>query len=49
MKHVFIKNETAESFLKPALGNILEVYLKIMNEIDSEELVGALEEIMSSY
>ena len=45
----FIKNETAESFLKPALGNILEVYLKIMNEIDSEELVGALEEIMSSY
>ena len=44
-----IKNETAEEFLKPALSNILEVYLKIMNEIDSEELVGALEEIMTIY
>ena len=44
-----IKNSTAEEFLKPALANILEVYLKIMNEIDSEELIGALEEIMTIF
>ena len=44
-----IKNETAEGFLKPALANILEVYLKIMNDIDSEELIGALEEIMTIF
>ena len=36
-------NETAVSFLKPALKNVLEVYLKIMEDIDSEELMTALE------
>ena len=44
-----VKNDTAEGFLKPALSNILEVYLKIMNEIDSEELVQSLEDIMTAY
>ena len=44
-----LRNDTAEEFLKPALKNILEVYLKIMSEVDSEELVSALEEIMAVY
>jgi hypothetical protein len=35
--------------LKPALKNILEVYLKLMSEIESEELVGALEEIVKHF
>ena len=35
--------------MKPALKNILEVYLKIMEEIDSEELIAALEVIMEKY
>lgn len=44
-----INNETAEEFLKPALANILEVYLKIMNEIDSEALVEAFEQIVACF
>ena len=35
--------------LKPHLGNILTSYLKLMSEIESEELVNALEEIVSLY
>ena len=44
-----LTDDTAIEFLKPALKNILEVYLKIMEEIDSEELIGALEVIMEKY
>ena len=44
-----LSNSTAIEFLKPALKNILEVYLRIMEEIDSEELIGALEVIMEKY
>ena len=42
-------NETAVNFLRPALKNVLEVYLKIMEDIDSEELVGALEQIVEIF
>ena len=45
----FLKKPTAVQFLKPALKGILEVYLKIISEIDSEKLVSALEEIMLVY
>jgi len=45
----FLRNNTAEQFLKPALKNILEVYLKIMGEVDNEELVSSLEEIIAVY
>lgn len=38
-----IKIDVAVNFLKPALQNLLEVYLKIMEDIDSDELIGALE------
>jgi len=44
-----LKNEAASQFLKPALQNLLEVYLKIMEEIDSEELISALEEIVEKF
>ena len=44
-----LNNETAVEFLKPALQSILEVYLRIMEEIDSEVLVDALQEIMECY
>ena len=44
-----LRNDTACEFLKPALKNILEVYLKIMEDIDSEELIGALEEIVERF
>jgi len=42
-------NEEATKFLKPALKDILGQYLKIMSEIDSEELVSALEEIVKHF
>ena len=42
-------NELAQSFLRPALKDILQGYLKMMNEIDCEELVTALEKIVSYY
>ena len=44
-----LSNETATEFLKPHLHNILEVYLRIMEEIDSEELMSALEGIVEGY
>lgn len=47
--HKLLHNDEACAFLKPALKNILEQYLKIMSEIDSEELVGALEEIVKHF
>ncbi len=37
------------TFLKPALKNLLQIYLKLMQEIESEELVGALEEIVKHF
>jgi uncharacterized protein YjgD (DUF1641 family) len=47
--HKLLFNTIASDFLKPALKNILEVYLKLMTEIDSEELVGALEEMVKHF
>ena len=44
-----LDNEVAIEFLKPALKSLLEVYLKIMEDIDSEELIGALEMIMERF
>ena len=35
--------------MKPALKEILHLYLGLMNEIDSEELVSALEIIINRY
>lgn len=35
--------------LKPVLGEILKNYLKIINEIDNEELVTALEELVKYF
>jgi hypothetical protein len=47
--HKLLSNDIAIEFLKPALKQILEVYLSMMKEIDSEELVSALEEIVSHF
>lgn len=44
-----LQNDTACALLKPHLSKILESYLKLMSEIESEELVNALEEIVSLY
>jgi HEAT repeat protein len=47
--HKLLHNNSALNFLKPALKDILEIYLKLMNEIDSEDLVDALEEIVGHF
>ena len=47
--HKLMHNEECTTLLKPELKNILEIYLKMMTEIDSEELVAALEEIVSHF
>jgi importin-7 len=44
-----LRNDVASELLKPHLRQILESYLKLMTEIESEELVNALEEIVSLY
>lgn len=44
-----LKMETAVAFLKPALGATLEAFLKMMELIDSDELIGALEVFMEIY
>jgi len=48
MKHL-LSIDSSQETLKPHLGNILTSYLKLMSEIESEELVNALEEIVSLY
>ncbi len=48
MKHL-LNIDSACDLLKPNLGHILTAYLKLMSEIESEELVNALEEIVSLY
>jgi hypothetical protein len=45
----FIKDKEVKSLLKPKLGPMLQTYLKIMDEVDNEELVGALEEIVDIF
>ena len=44
-----LNSDIAVDFLKPALKNTLEAYLKILEEIDSEELINSLEVIMGKY
>lgn len=47
--HKLLHNDVAAEMLKPALKLVLEAYLKLMTEIESEELVSALEEIVSHF
>jgi hypothetical protein len=42
-------SDECTEMLKPFLKDILSIYLKMMSEIDSEELVAALEEIVSHF
>lgn len=42
-------NQLAQSFLHPALNQLLEVYLTLMNEVESDQLVTGLERIVAFY
>lgn len=41
-----LENKIAQDFLRPALQSIFEVYLKTIEEVDSEELVQSLSDFM---
>lgn len=47
--HRLMTAEECTELLKPYLKDLLSIYLKMMSEIDSEELVAALEEIVSHF
>lgn len=44
-----LQKEKAAEVLKPHLAQILQAFLKLMSEIESEELVNALEEVVTMY
>lgn len=44
-----LSQKEAENLLRPLLPQILEIYLKLMDQIDNEGLVAALEGIVDSY
>lgn len=44
-----LKHEIAVEFLRPGLETLLKTYLKIMDEIDFDELVEALQELVDVY
>lgn len=44
-----LEHDAAVEFIRPGLGNILKVFLKIMDEIDFEDLVKALRRIVDVY
>jgi hypothetical protein len=44
-----LDHEVVQGLLRPGLGNILQVFLKIMDDIDFEELIGALRKIVHVY
>jgi hypothetical protein len=47
--HKLLHNDQCAESLKTSLKDILQIYLKMMTEIDSEELVAALEEVVSHF
>lgn len=47
--HKFIKDKEVKALMKPKLGPMLQTYLKIMDEVDNEELVAALEEMVDIF
>ena len=44
-----LDHKEAEDMLRPYLQNILESYIKLMDSIDNEGVVAALEAIVSIY
>ena len=47
--YLYLWKEVVRDAMKEVLPNLLEKYLEIMEEIDHEELVSALEELVGSY
>ena len=44
-----LDHQTTIEFIRPGLGNVLKIFLKIMDDIDFEDLVSALRKIVDVY
>lgn len=44
-----LEHEAVVDFVRPGLGNVLKVYLEILDEIDFDELVNALRKIVEVF
>jgi hypothetical protein len=44
-----LKNDICEKILRPGLGEIIENFMNLTNQIDSEELVAAFETFMQVF
>ena len=44
-----LDKKEAKEMVRPFLGQLLERYLKLMNETESEEIVASLEDIIGIY
>lgn len=44
-----LDHQTAVDFLRPGLSTLLHTYLKVMDEIDFDELIAALQGIVETY
>merc|ERR1712137_901967 len=44
-----VANPLAESYILPNLGQVLELFLRLQNEMDSDDLINALEFIIFKF
>ena len=44
-----LDHQVTIDFIRPGLGSVLKIFLKIMDDIDFEDLVGALSKIVDVY
>ena len=44
-----LEHDVAVEFIRPNLGSVIDIFLRIMDEIDFEELISALKKIVVIY
>ena len=44
-----LNHQEVVDFIRPNLGNILRIFLKIMDDVDYDDLIVALKEIVDKY
>lgn len=44
-----LSHQSASNLVKPHLNKILEIYIKLLNEFDNEELVNSLKGLVSKF
>lgn len=49
LEKILSRSEAAQNIIKPGLDLTLQCFLKLMNELDNEEVVAAFENVMASF